>query len=141
MTRIMCHSPEGLSSCSRSGFLQQLINEVYRDDLLTQLNSLELLKDLALTPHGLAYLDEQGVVGKLQELLVTAQSDPLAGFLMPGKLYCNNYNSGSPLHRENRGNCPPKNQSQGKHRNFFNFAKTQGIPKFPSSEDTEYCNI
>ena len=126
MTRIMCHSPEGLSSCSRSGFLQQLINEVYRDDLLTQLNSLELLKDLALTPHGLAYLDEQGVVGKLQELLVTAQSDPLAGFLMPGKFYYmyNNYNSGSPLHRENRHQ---RNPCQGKHREFGNFAKTLGI--------------
>ena len=37
------------------------------------------------------------------------------------------FNSGYPRHRENRENDQKKNPCQGKHREFGNFAKTQGI--------------
>ena len=36
-------------------------------------------------------------------------------------------NSGSPLHRENRENFSKKDPCQGKHKEFGNFAKTQGV--------------
>ena len=35
--------------------------------------------------------------------------------------------SGNPLHRENRENGKKRSPCQGKHREFGNFAKTQGI--------------
>ena len=78
-------SPEAIHRCSQSGLLQQLINEVHKDDILLQLNCLELLKRLASVEHGLVYLDQQGTVARLDQMLRAVHSDPLMGaFLLPG---------------------------------------------------------
>ena len=84
--RVACTSTETLNRCSERGFLQQLVNEVYKDDLLGQLNAIELLKDMALTPVGLNYLEQQGVIGKLQAMIVSAETDTMTGFLLPGMI-------------------------------------------------------
>ena len=83
---IASHSPEALDMCDKTGFLQKLVNEVGKDDILVQLNCLELLKEMALFEHGLVYLDRHGVITKMETLLKDAESDPLAGFLKPGIL-------------------------------------------------------
>ena len=85
---ISSQSMSGLLSCSESGLLQQFINELHRDDILVQLNCLELLSDLALVEHGLAYLDQQGVLATLENMMKSSESDPLAGFLIPGTVKC-----------------------------------------------------
>ena len=61
------------------------MNELHKDDILLQLNCLELLSDLAITEHGLLYLDQEGIVGKLETLMQTTENDPLASFLIPGE--------------------------------------------------------
>ncbi|XP_045203324.2 26S proteasome non-ATPase regulatory subunit 5-like [Mercenaria mercenaria] len=81
---ISSQSISGLHSCSESGLLQQFLNELHRDDILVQLNCLELLSDLALVEHGLTYLDQQGVLATLENMMRSSESDPLAGFLVPG---------------------------------------------------------
>ena len=61
------------------------MNELHRDDILLQLNCLELLSDLAVTEHGLLYLDQEGIIGKLETLMHSTEDDPLASFLIPGE--------------------------------------------------------
>lgn len=84
--KISSQSVGGLQRCSESGLLQQFLNEVHRDDILVQLNCLELMSDLALTEHGLLYLDQQGAIGSLENMMKQSESDPLAGFLIPGNV-------------------------------------------------------
>ncbi len=55
--------------------------------LTLQLNVLELLKDLAVTHHGLVYLEQEGVVARLEEMICSVDSNPLVGLLLPGKCY------------------------------------------------------
>ena len=52
----------------------------------------------------------------------------------------------SPLHRENRKNGPKRNPCQGKHKEFGNFANTQGIwfaqvVNFLILKIQDYCDI
>ena len=86
VVKISQKSLPGLQKSAETGILQQFINELHKDDILLQLNCLELLSDLATVEHGLAYLDQQGVVSKLESMLQSSQSDPLAGFLTPGSI-------------------------------------------------------
>ncbi|KAL3871455.1 hypothetical protein ACJMK2_039451 [Sinanodonta woodiana] len=74
----------GLQKSSELGLLIQIVNELQRDDILVQLNCLEYLSDLALTDHGLLYLDQQGVVETLGRMMSFVDSGPLAGLLVPG---------------------------------------------------------
>nr|KAG5705807.1 hypothetical protein BaRGS_027466 [Batillaria attramentaria] len=77
-------SPEALEVSHRSGILVKLVNEIHKDDILLQLNCLELLVDLAQSNHGLTYLDQQGIVKKLEEMMATADSSPFGAYLLPG---------------------------------------------------------
>ena len=45
---------------------------------------LELLKDLALTHHGIVFLEQEGITDRLEEMLSRVDSDPLMSFLLPG---------------------------------------------------------
>ncbi|XP_013402299.1 26S proteasome non-ATPase regulatory subunit 5 isoform X1 [Lingula anatina] len=78
------NSPEALLMCSSNGFLQPLINDMYKDDILVQLNCIEMLSQLAMCQHGLLYLDQQGVLGKLETMMGNIESDPMMGLLLPG---------------------------------------------------------
>ncbi|XP_005109926.1 26S proteasome non-ATPase regulatory subunit 5 [Aplysia californica] len=77
-------APAALDACVSSGVLQQLINEMQKDDILVQLNAIELLSDLAQSPHGLVFLDQHGIVGKLEEMMVGVSDNPMSGLLLPG---------------------------------------------------------
>ena len=77
-------SPEALDISQHSGLLMKLINEIHKDDILLKLNCLELLSDLAQSDHGLAFLDQQGVVKVLEEMMSTAGASPFGAYLSPG---------------------------------------------------------
>lgn len=78
-------TPVALDICVQSGLLQRLINETLKDDdILAQLNAIELISDLACCSHGLMFLDQQGVVTKLESLMSTFDDNPMAGLLLPG---------------------------------------------------------
>ena len=49
-----------------------------------QLNVLELLKDLAQVHHGIVYLEQEGIITRLEEMLRRIDDDPLMSFLLPG---------------------------------------------------------
>ncbi|KAL8569588.1 hypothetical protein ACOMHN_044726 [Nucella lapillus] len=80
-------SPESLEASRRSGLLQKLVNEMHKDDdVLLQLNCLEVLSDLACSNHGLTFLDSQGIVKRLEEMMVavSVESSPFGALLLPG---------------------------------------------------------
>ena len=79
-------SESALQKTHETGLLQQLLNEIHKEDILTQLNCLELLSDLTLVEHGLIFLDRAGVIKQLEILMSTGATDPLAGLLLPGRL-------------------------------------------------------
>ncbi|XP_077865343.1 26S proteasome non-ATPase regulatory subunit 5-like [Saccoglossus kowalevskii] len=81
---IFLTSPQAIVYGSNSGIITQLISELERDDILIQMNCIEMLSTIASCQHGLQYLDQQGIVGKVESIMVAAESDPLVGFLMPG---------------------------------------------------------
>lgn len=74
-----------LENTHHSGLLQQLLNEVHKDDILVQLNAIEMLSDLTMVDHGLVYLDQQGIVGRLESMMGELDSHPLGNLLLPGK--------------------------------------------------------
>ncbi|CAH1787157.1 unnamed protein product, partial [Owenia fusiformis] len=84
VVNVASSSNKALTFASQAGFLNQLVNEIQKDDILIQLNCIELLKDLALHSHGLAYLEQQGVVTKLEIMMSQCDENPLMGFLLPG---------------------------------------------------------
>ncbi len=49
-----------------------------------QLNVLELLKDLAQVHHGIVYLEQEGIVARLEDMMNRVEEDPLMSFLLPG---------------------------------------------------------
>lgn len=73
-----------LENTHNSGLLQQLLNEVHKDDVLIQLNAIEMLSDLTMVDHGLVYLDQQGIVGKLESMMGDLDSNPFGNLLLPG---------------------------------------------------------
>ncbi|XP_074655352.1 26S proteasome non-ATPase regulatory subunit 5-like [Tubulanus polymorphus] len=77
-------SESAMQQCQASGVLDLLINEIYKDDLLVQLNCLDQLTDIAMTEHGLQFLIKQGIVLKLEQMLEILETDPMVSFLLPG---------------------------------------------------------
>uniref|UniRef100_A0A2C9M3U2 Uncharacterized protein n=1 Tax=Biomphalaria glabrata TaxID=6526 RepID=A0A2C9M3U2_BIOGL len=43
-----------------------------------------MVSDLALSPHGLIFLDQQGVLSRLEEMMVGLNNNPMMGLLLPG---------------------------------------------------------
>ncbi|OWF54683.1 26S proteasome non-ATPase regulatory subunit 5-like [Mizuhopecten yessoensis] len=84
LVKIRQMSVVSLEYTYESGMLQQLLNEVHKDDILLQLNCIELLSDLALSEHCLVFLDQQGIISKLDNMIASVESDPMAGLLLPG---------------------------------------------------------
>lgn len=61
-----------------------MINELYSEDVLYQLNILELLTQLAITPHGINYLVKQGIFQKISDIIQDLHKNPFGGLLIPG---------------------------------------------------------
>lgn len=84
LVKICQISVVALEYTHESGMLQQLLNEIHKDDVLVQLNCIELLSDLAMSEHCLVFLDQQGIISKLDNMMASVESDPMAGLLLPG---------------------------------------------------------
>jgi len=70
------------------GLLPHLIAELSKeDDILLRLNCLELLATLAGSQHGLAYIDREGVLTKLEHILNDIEEDPFGSLILPGSLF------------------------------------------------------
>ncbi|KAH6948629.1 hypothetical protein HPB50_025408 [Hyalomma asiaticum] len=79
-------SPENLERLSESGYLERLVKEMDKNDVLVQLNALEVLTELVSCNHGLDYLERTGIISKLRHKALNIGSDPLGNFLGPGVL-------------------------------------------------------
>lgn len=85
MVRIAKISEEMTERVSRQGFLQRLCSEVQEEsDILSQLNAIEILSDLAESSHGFRFLETQQVLSEMDRLLNKIASDTFADLVLPG---------------------------------------------------------
>ncbi|XP_041095640.1 26S proteasome non-ATPase regulatory subunit 5-like [Polyodon spathula] len=77
-------SPVSLGYCANSSFLSQLIGELTGDDILVRATSIEMVTTLAHSQHGRQYLAQQGIIDKISNMIIGAESDPLSGLYLPG---------------------------------------------------------
>ncbi|XP_072015580.1 26S proteasome non-ATPase regulatory subunit 5-like [Amphiura filiformis] len=86
ITKIASESDTALQYVTNSGLIQDLLKDLNCDDVLIQLNAAEMLTNLAMCQHGLMYLSQQGIVGRMESMMVEAESDPLQDFLLPATI-------------------------------------------------------
>ncbi|XP_075435060.1 26S proteasome non-ATPase regulatory subunit 5 [Ascaphus truei] len=77
-------SSGSLSCCVNSGLIPQLLEELSGADVLVRVTCIEMVTALAATVHGRQYLEQQGVIDKISNMILGADSDPFAGFYLPG---------------------------------------------------------
>ncbi|KAF1537155.1 26S proteasome non-ATPase regulatory subunit 5, partial [Eudyptula albosignata] len=77
-------SADSLNYCANSGLISELIGELTGDDVLVRATCIEMVTSLAHTPHGRQYLAQQGIIDKISNIIVGAESDPFSGFYLPG---------------------------------------------------------
>ncbi|NXG04777.1 PSMD5 ATPase, partial [Sakesphorus luctuosus] len=77
-------SAESLSYCASSGLISELIGELTGEDVLVRATCIEMVTSLAHTPHGRQFLAQQGVIDKISNIILGAESDPFSGFYLPG---------------------------------------------------------
>ncbi|KAI7883270.1 hypothetical protein K492DRAFT_144143 [Lichtheimia hyalospora FSU 10163] len=63
--RVAGSSDDAFRMAESSGFLVPVLDQVNSDDILVQLNAIELLKEVAITPCGLDFLERSGVLQML----------------------------------------------------------------------------
>lgn len=81
---IQALSDRALECCKRSGVLEKLTKELDGDDVLLRLNCLELLTQMADSgKNGLMFVDEGGIVTRLNNMLLSAEADPLMSLMLP----------------------------------------------------------
>ncbi|CDS11276.1 hypothetical protein LRAMOSA03539 [Lichtheimia ramosa] len=67
--RVAGSSDDAFRLAENSGFLVPVLDEVNSDDILVQLNAIEILKEVAITPCGLDFLERSGVLQTLASQL------------------------------------------------------------------------
>ncbi|KAE8582425.1 hypothetical protein XENTR_v10020120 [Xenopus tropicalis] len=77
-------SAESLGYCVTSGLVPQLLEELTGDDVLIRVTCTEMVTSLATTLHGRQYLAQQGIIDKISNMILGADSDPFSGFYLPG---------------------------------------------------------
>ncbi|XP_067165187.1 26S proteasome non-ATPase regulatory subunit 5 isoform X2 [Apteryx mantelli] len=82
-------SADSLNYCANSGLISELIGELTGDDVLVRATCIEMVTSLAYTPHGRQYLAQQGVIDKISNIIIGAESDPFSGFYLPGSRFQN----------------------------------------------------
>ncbi|XP_067106810.1 26S proteasome non-ATPase regulatory subunit 5 [Osmerus mordax] len=73
-----------LGYCANSGFLSQLLGELTGDDVLVRATAIEMATSLAHSQHGRQYLAQQGIMDKISNMIIGADSDPFSSFYLPG---------------------------------------------------------
>ncbi|OXB76362.1 UNVERIFIED_CONTAM: hypothetical protein H355_006773 [Colinus virginianus] len=77
-------SADSLNYCANSGLISDLIGELTGDDVLVRATCIEMVTSLAHTPHGRQYLAQQGIIDKISNIIIGAESDPFSAFYLPG---------------------------------------------------------
>ncbi|XP_066569153.1 26S proteasome non-ATPase regulatory subunit 5 isoform X2 [Amia ocellicauda] len=77
-------SPVSLGYCANSSFISKLIGELTGDDILVRATAIEMVTTLAHSQHGRQYLAQQGIVDKISNMIIGADSDPFSAFYLPG---------------------------------------------------------
>ncbi|XP_072518734.1 26S proteasome non-ATPase regulatory subunit 5 [Salminus brasiliensis] len=77
-------SPVSLGYCANSSFISQLLEELTGDDVLVRATAIEMVTSLAQSQHGRQYLAQQGIMDKISNMIVAADSDPFSSFYLPG---------------------------------------------------------
>ncbi|OXB67099.1 hypothetical protein ASZ78_005672 [Callipepla squamata] len=77
-------SADSLNYCANSGLISDLIGELTGDDVLVRATCIEMVTSLAHTPHGRQYLAQQGIIDKISNIIIGAESDPFSVFYLPG---------------------------------------------------------
>ena len=84
---IQALSERAFKSCRNSGVLEKMTKELDGDDILLRLNCIELLMQLADSgKNGLMFVEESGIVTRLSNLLISAETDPLMSLMLPSKI-------------------------------------------------------
>lgn len=87
MVAVQVLSQKAFDCCRKSGVLEKLAKELDGDDILLRLNCIELLTQLADSGmNGLTFVEESGIVNKLNNLLISAEVDPLMSLMLPSKI-------------------------------------------------------
>ncbi|XP_064420395.1 26S proteasome non-ATPase regulatory subunit 5 [Latimeria chalumnae] len=84
IVEISSMSPISLGYCINSGVLSQLIGELTGDDILVRATCIEMVTTLAHSQHGRQYLAQQGIIDKISNMMIGADSDPFSSFYLPG---------------------------------------------------------
>ena len=88
MVIIQSLSEKAFESCRKSGILEKLAKELDGDDILLRLNCIELLTQMADSGmNGLKFVEESGIVTRLNNLLLSAEADPLMSLMLPSKFF------------------------------------------------------
>lgn len=61
-----------------------MMSELSTDDILYQLNILELLSQLSITPYGMNYLVTCGALNKIVDFIRDSKTNPLRNLVIPG---------------------------------------------------------
>ena len=87
MVAVQVLSQKAFDCCRKSAVLEKLAKELDGDDILLRLNCIELLTQLADSGlNGLMFVEESGIVNKLNNLLISAEMDPLMSLMLPSKI-------------------------------------------------------
>ncbi|XP_028919524.1 26S proteasome non-ATPase regulatory subunit 5 [Ornithorhynchus anatinus] len=84
IVKISSVSAESLNYCTNTGLVTQLIRELTGEDVLVRATCIEMVTSLAHTPHGRQYLAQEGIIDKISNIIVGADSDPFSSFYLPG---------------------------------------------------------
>ncbi|XP_067868358.1 26S proteasome non-ATPase regulatory subunit 5 isoform X2 [Heterodontus francisci] len=76
-------SSVSLGYCANSGFISQLLTELAGDDVLIRATAIEMVTALAQSQHGRQYLAQQGIIDRISNMIIGADSDPFSGFYLP----------------------------------------------------------
>ncbi|XP_051961246.1 26S proteasome non-ATPase regulatory subunit 5-like [Xyrauchen texanus] len=77
-------SPVSLGYCANSSLISQLLEELTGDDVLVRATAIEMITSLAQSQHGRQYLSQQGIMEKISNMMIAAESDPFSSLYLPG---------------------------------------------------------
>ncbi|XP_053229622.1 26S proteasome non-ATPase regulatory subunit 5 isoform X1 [Podarcis raffonei] len=77
-------SADSLNYCVNSGLISELIGELTGNDVLLRATCIEMVTSLAHIYHGRQYLAQQGIIDKISNIIIGADSDPFSSFYLPG---------------------------------------------------------
>ena len=62
---------------ANAGILQDLISDLNTEDDLIQMNAIDMLTNLVSCKHGLVYMDQQGILSTMENMLIATEVQPI----------------------------------------------------------------